>query len=114
MLDHCGSDDSWEPPEGQGDLFDFCYEDSHSSEVSEEKSFDVDASHPDQSISQACSSSSESTRAATANLSSRDIAGHSVNHVFSAPHTQTTACDDVSGNKKRKQGMGGYQASEFT
>jgi hypothetical protein len=111
MLDHFDSDDSWEPPEGQGDQFDFCYDNSDDGEA---ESLNVDSAHPEQKIGQACSISSEPNRAETSTLISCDIAGHSATHVFSAPHAHTaSACVDFAGDKKRKQGMRGYQA-KFT
>ncbi len=109
MLDHFDSDDSWEPREGQGDPFDFCYDNSDEGKA---ESLDVDSPHPGQIIGQTCSSSSESLRAAPSNPISCDIAGDSTTQVSSAPHTHTTsACADFAGDKKRKQGMRGYQAN---
>jgi hypothetical protein len=115
MLDHFDSDDSWEPPEGQGDPFDFCYENSNSSDESKAESLDVDSPHPDQILGRTCSSSSESIRAATSNPISSDISGHSETQVLSSPHihSTTSACADFPGDKKRKQGMRGYQAQKF-
>ena len=111
MLDHFDSDDSWEPPEG--DPFDFCYDNSNCSDESKAESLDVDSPHPEQSIGQTCSSSSESFRAAPSNPISCDIEGDSFTQVFSAPHTLTTSAD-FAGDKKRKQGMRGYQANSST
>ena len=113
MVDNCDSDESWEPPDGQGDHHDFGFVNRHSYDADapyvncQTENLDVDAQH----LNLSCSDH-DSTRTATSNAITCDAKWYGETHAFPAPPKQTIAID-FRGNKRRKQGMHGNQASQY-
>ena len=98
------SDESWEPTESLNDYLDLglC---GYDAEESYSKAENLDIAH--------CSSNNDTTTTLTSNaISSGDGGNH---HLTASSHKYTTSlCVEFPGNKKRKQGMHGNQASQTT
>jgi hypothetical protein len=119
MDDNFDSDESWEPSEHHGRSLDFGYDTSCSDDADapyvhcKTETLDIDASQNQKRV-QICNS--DSTRTAASDPSSCDVEGYGETNistqVYSDPPKHSTSTTvDLPGNKKRKQGMHGNQAS---